>query len=149
MDSNIEANGQVSTQKKKPGYLKIILYIIIGIIAVAAFVKELNPDNNIIGIDGMREAYKVATQAIENEFSTEVKFPKFKSEFIPNRYEDFTYGGEKYHLYTINSYFKVKNIFNTEMRDEYVIKVGLPVNKDADYYYEFVSDTAGLLVIDY
>ncbi len=34
------------------------------------------------------------------------------------------------------------------MRDEYVIKIGLPENKDADYYYEFVSDTAGLLIID-
>ncbi len=81
MNSNTETNGQAVQQKKKPGYIKIILYIIIGIIAVAAFIRSLNPDNNIIGIDGMREAYKVATQAIENEFSTEVKFPRFKSEF--------------------------------------------------------------------
>lgn len=148
MNSNTETNGQAVQQKKRPSYIKIVLYVIVGIIAVAAFIRSLNPDNNIIGIDGMREAYKVATQVIENEFTTEVKFPRFKSEFIPNRYEDFTYGGEKYHLYTINSYFKVKNIFNTEMRDEYVIKIGLPENKYADYYYEFVSDTAGLLIID-
>lgn len=148
MSDTIEVNEQENIQKKKPSYIKTVLYIIVGIIAVMAFVRSLNPDNNIIGIDGMREAYKVAEQVIEDEFTTEVKFPKFKAKFIPQRYEKFTYNDEEYHLYTIKSYFNVKNIFNTDIRDEYVIKIGLPVNKDADYYYEFVSDSAGLLVID-
>ena len=148
MSDAIEVNEQENIQKKKPSYIKTVLYIIVGIIAVMAFVRSLNPDNNIIGIDGMREAYKVAEQVIEDEFTTKVKFPKFKAEFIPQRYEKVTYNNEEYHLYTITSYFNVKNIFNADIRDEYVIKIGLPVNKDADYYYEFVSDSAGLLVID-
>lgn len=138
MDNDVITNEQNLLPKKKPSTIKIILYIFVGIIAVLAFIRSLNPDNNIIGIDGMREAYGVAKQVIQEEFTTDVKFPKFKSEFIPNRYEKFTHESKEYHLYTVNSYFNVKNIFNTDVRDEYVIKIGLPVDKDGDYYYEII-----------
>lgn len=91
MDNDVITNEQNLLPKKKPSTIKIILYIFVGIIAVLAFIRSLNPDNNIIGIDGMREAYGVAKQVIQEDFTTDVKFPKFKSEFIPNRYEKFTH----------------------------------------------------------
>ena len=68
----------------------------------------------------------------------------------------FTYNKEKYQLLLdennkyfflkINndgsfSYVDFKNIFGTDSRNEYVVKIGLPTNKENDnYYYEIISD---------
>ena len=127
--------------------IKSIIYVLIVVIAIIAFISNLNPDNSIVGIDSMREAYKVATEVVTEQFSseTELEFPKFDKNFIMGHYEELKYEGEEYHVYTVSSYVDFKNIFGTDSRNEYVVKVGLPTNKENDnYYYEIVSDSLGI-----
>ena len=57
MDTTAQTSDSGQTQNKKPGVVKIIIYIVVGIIAVMAFFRSINPDNNILGIENMREAY--------------------------------------------------------------------------------------------
>lgn len=148
--NNLVENTQITQpEKRKIPIIKIILYVFVGIILVMAFLRSLNPDNNIIGIDGMREAYSLATEVVTEQFvtGTETDFPKFNTDFILGRFEDLTYEGEVYHVYTISSYVDFKNIFGTDSRNEYVLKIGLPANKENDnYYYEFVSDSLGIFL---
>ena len=146
--NNMLEDSQVN---KKPiskfSIIKSIIYAFIGVIAIIAFISNLNPDNSIVGIDSMREAYKAATEVVTEQFSseTELEFPKFDKNFIMGHYEELTYEGEEYRVYTIGSYVDFKNIFGTDSRNEYVIKVGLPTNKDNEnYYYEIVSDSLGI-----
>ena len=146
MDTTAQTSDSGQTQNKKPGVVKIIIYIVVGIIAVMAFFRSINPDNNILGIENMREAYGYAKEVVQDSFISKVKFPKFKSEFITDKRESITYEGQEYRLYTVKSYFDMKNMFNVEIRDEYIITIGLPVNNDVDtYYYEVVADSAELL----
>ena len=128
-------------------HFRIIKGILCAVIVVIAVIVLRNiPLNKDMGNNGSkREAYKFATQIIEEQFYTETEFPKFKSEFVSNTTERITYEGKEYYVYTVTAYFDVKNIFDTKMHDEYVIKVGLPKEENTDYYYEFISDTAGLL----
>lgn len=146
--NNIAENTQTNQKtKNKFVFIKRILYVVIGIIVIMAFVESINPDNSIVGIDSMREAYEVATDVVKEQFESETKleFPKFNKDFVTGHYEELTYEGEEYHVYTISSYVDFKNIFGTDSRNEYVIKVGLPTNKENDnYYYEIVSDSLGI-----
>lgn len=146
--NNIDETAQTNQNSRhKFSVIKIVLYIFIGIILVMAFLRSLNPDNNIIGIDNMRKAYSIATEIVTEQFleGTEIDFPKFDKNFVKSRSEELTYEGEDYYVYTVSSYFKFENIFGTDTRDEYVIKVGLPTNKKNDnYYYEIISDSLEL-----
>lgn len=143
--NNMPEESQVSKKpRSKFSVIKSIIYAFIGVIVIIAFINNLNPDNNIVGIDSMREAYTVATEVVTEQFSseTELEFPKFDKNFIMGHYEELTYEGEEYRVYTISSYVDFKNIFGTDSRNEYVIKVGLPTNKDNEnYYYEIISDS--------
>lgn len=147
MNNIIEDTQTNKKPKSKFSFIKCILYVVIGIIVIAAFIKSINPDNNIVGIDSMREAYETATDVVANEFSseTEMDFPKFNKDFIIGHFEELTYEGEEYHVYTVSSYVDFKNLFGTDSRNEYVVKIGLPTNKENDnYYYEIVSDSLGI-----
>lgn len=146
--NNIVENTQINQNpKSKFIFIKRILYVVIGIIVIMAFVRSMNPDNSIVGIDSMREAYSAATEVVAEQFSseTEMDFPKFNKDFIIGHFEELTYEGEEYHVYTVSSYVDFKNIFGTDSRNEYVVKVGLPTTKENDnYYYEIVSDSLGI-----
>lgn len=146
--SNIIEDTQTNQKpKSKFSFIKRILYVFIGVIVIMAFIRSINPDNSLVGIDSMREAYTAATEVVADQFSpeTEMDFPKFNKDFIIGHFEELTYEGEEYHVYTVSSYVDFKNIFGTDSRNEYVVKVGLPTNKENDnYYYEIVSDSLGV-----
>lgn len=146
--NNMFEDSQVNKKTRSQfSIIKSIIYVLIVVIAIIAFISNLNPDNSIVGIDSMREAYKVATEVVTEQFSseTELEFPKFDKNFIMGHYEELKYEGEEYHVYTVSSYVDFKNIFGTDSRNEYVVKVGLPTNKENDnYYYEIVSDSLGI-----
>lgn len=147
MNEIVENTQTNQNPKSKFIFIKRILYVVIGIIVIMAFVRSINPDNSIVGIDSMREAYSAATEIVSKQFSseTEMDFPKFNKDFIIGHFEKLTYEGEEYHVYTVSSYVDFKNIFGTDSRNEYVVKVGLPTNKENDnYYYEIISDSLGI-----
>lgn len=142
--NNNEDNYPTQEDQKRFLIINGIVFVVIAIIAIIVL-RNIQMPKQKLGETSMRAAYKYATQVIEDQFSTETKFPRFKTDFVSQRSEHIMYKGKEYYVYTVTSYFDVKNIFNTKMHDEYVIKIGLPTGKNTDYYYEFVSDTAGLL----
>ena len=147
MNNIIEDTQTNKKPKSKFSFIKSVLYVVIGVIVIAAFIENLNPDNHKVGIDSMREAYEIATEVVADQFSseTEMDFPKFNKDFIVGHFEELAYEGEDYHVYTVSSYVDFKNLFGTDSRNEYVVKIGLPTNKENDnYYYEFVSDSLGV-----
>ena len=76
--NNIVENTQINKNpKSKFIFIKRILYVVIGIIVIMAFVRSINPDNSIVGIDSMREAYSAATEVVAEQFSQWIDFEPF------------------------------------------------------------------------
>lgn len=135
---------ETKPQKKKRSMLKTAGTILLVIILAIAFIRSLNSDNDILGIDNMREAYKLAQEVVLNAdllYNTaNVTFPEFEADYVTQRPEPLTYDGEEYQVYTVSSYVDHENLFGATLRSDYVIKIGLPTSGDSDlYYYEVVS----------
>lgn len=136
-------NANHTFSKKLLHFIKNIFIAIFVVIVVWAFIWELNPDNNIIGIDEMRESYKIAKEIIKDEdwmTSSPLKFPRFEPEFVTQRSKKIIYDGEEYAVRTVTSYVDCDNIFGVEVRNNYQINVGLPTNNNnPNIYYDIVS----------
>jgi len=127
--------------KKKIGPIGIVLRVILGICMIWGFIHELNPDNNILGIDSMRKAYQYSQDVISQELysPSSAKFPKFDKDFV-SRSSELEYEGKTYRLYTVSAYVDTDNAFGATGRCTYTVKIGLPKENNSDaYYYEIVE----------
>ncbi len=99
VQANTPIIAEAKPQKKKRSILKTAGTILIAVILVMAFIRSLNPDNNILGIDNMREAYKLAQEVILDAdllYNTaNVTFPEFEAGYVTQRSEPLTYDGEE------------------------------------------------------
>lgn len=130
---------QPFTVRKIGKILKQIASLVIAIVFIVVVVKANNPDNNILGIKSMREAYRISQDVIRDYIDTPktAKFPKFEPEFVTQLTEDIFYEGEKYRTHTVSAYVDYDNIFGVNVRSKYVVKIGFAEAGDYDdYFYE-------------
>ncbi|MGM9652285.1 MAG: zinc-ribbon domain-containing protein [Eubacteriales bacterium] len=121
--------------------LKGLLTLILGVLILWGVVYQLNPDNNILGIEDMRKSYEIAQQVILEELSTPstAEFPKFDPEFVTQRAERIEYEGYEFRVRTVTAYVDYQNLFGASVRGRYQVLIGLPTSSTADvYYYEIV-----------
>ena len=121
--------------------IKIVLYVIGAIILIKLGNWALNPDNDLMGIGNMREAYSLAQQVILDEIRTpaSAQFPDFEREFVTQTSEPLMYEGENFNVYTVTAYVDAENAFGTLVRHKYQVKIGLPESRDFDnFYHELV-----------
>lgn len=120
---------------------KIIWSLIIIGLMVFGIIYRLNPDNNILGIEQMREAYSWAQEAISQAIYTPstAKFPEFTSDFIISDQKTITYEDTKYRIYLINAYVDSQNTFGAMERSYFLVSIGLPVTQSSDGVYYNVS----------
>ena len=56
--------------KSKKSLFRRVLKALLVVVAVCAFLRSINPDNNILNIDTMREAYSYSQDVIRGEILT-------------------------------------------------------------------------------
>lgn len=142
----LENMPQTQTQrtKKKPkkSLFGRLVKVVLAVIAVFAFLRSINPDNNILNIDSMREAYALSQEVIKEEILTpqSAEFPAFEPEFVTQRYEVITYEGIEFQVYTVTAYVECENAFGTMIRADYVVEIGFPSDSSIDsIYYNIVE----------
>lgn len=125
--------------RKVSRFIWRIVWIVL-LICCASY--TLNPDNNILGIHGMRKAYAAAQEVIQAELlsPSSAVFPEFEPEFVTQRTKIVTYEGKEYRVYTVAAYVDSHNAFGTLIRNEFVVEIGFPTEGDDDmYYYNILS----------
>ena len=114
---------------------KICKYAILAIAIIIGIGRALDPYSNILYIDEMRESYKCAQEVILDNLSTTVaEFPPFEPDFVTQRAEKIEYEGEEYMVRTVTAYVEAENIFGAMMKCNYVVEIGLPVDRTVDNY---------------
>lgn len=101
----------------------------------------LNPDNNILGIHGMRKAYSAAQEVIQEELLSpnSAVFPEFEPEFVTQRTKTVVYEGVEYKVYTVTAYVDSDNAFGASVRSKFVVEIGFSAEEDDSVYYNIVS----------
>lgn len=128
--------------KSKKSLFRRVLKALLVVVAVCAFLRSINPDNNILNIDTMREAYSYSQDVIRGEILTPqtAEFPKFEPEFVTQHYETITYEGIEYQVYTVTAYVDYENAFGTMIRLDYVVEIGFPSDSSVDsIFYNIVE----------
>jgi len=135
---------QEETKKQSPKVSQIVWQIVWSVFLLCGMLYATNPDNNILGIHGMRKAYATAQEVVEAELLSprSAVFPRFEPEFVTQGTKKVTYEGVEYEVYTVSAYVDAHNAFGTLVRYRFVVEVGFPTGVDHDgYYYNIVSLT--------
>lgn len=132
---DIPVDPQAEAVHPKTSLWKIIRYVILAIAIIFGIGRALDPYSNIMYIDEMRESYKCAQEVILDNLSTTVaEFPPFEPDFVTQRAEKIEYEGEEYMVRTVTAYVEAENIFGAMMKCNYVVEIGLPVDRTVDNY---------------
>lgn len=133
---------QGEKKKQAPKISRIVWRIVWSVFLLCCALYTLNPDNNILGIHGMRKAYATAQEVVEAELPSpsSAVFPKFEPEFVTQRTKDVVYEGTEYTVYTVTAYVDSDNVFGALVRNKFVVEIGFPTEgDDGTYYYRIVS----------
>lgn len=123
--------------KKIP--FRLIGYGIAAILVVLALVYSCNPDNNILGIESMREAYTDAKEVVTDHLlvPSTAEFPKFESEYVTRQRGEYTYDGIPCSVYTVTAYVEAQNVFGVATRSDFSVDIiFLEGREKGEYYYE-------------
>jgi len=141
-DLNLNKN-EAAEEKSIGKTLRLVGSIIVAVIIIFLLIKEYSdPYRNILNIDNMRDAYALAQEVIIENISTpsSAKFPDFTPDYVTQGTEHIEYDGQEFYVHTVSAYVDYQNLFGTEVRSNFVIKVGRPIGESSDnYYYEIVS----------
>lgn len=136
---NAPRNQKETLTPKKIIQTVITLAILVAI--VCSMLHQCNPDNNILGIEDMRECYTYAQEVISEQllYPPSAVFPDFEPEFVTQSSEKIIFDGEVYDVHTVTSYVDSQNMFGVMTRSNYQIRIGLPMENTVDgYYYEII-----------
>lgn len=128
--------------KQSPRFSRIIWRFVWIVLLICCASYSLNPDNNILGINGMRKAYATAQEVIQNELLSpnSAVFPEFEPEFVTQRTKSVTHEGIEFKVYTVTAYVDSNNAFGASVRSKFVVEIGFPTEGDSDvYYYNIIS----------
>lgn len=129
-------------EKKSPSKARIMWRVIWIAFLICCASYSLNPDNNILGINGMRKAYATVQEVIKNELlaPSSAVFPKFEPEFVTQRTKTVIHDGIEFDVYTVSAYVDSNNAFGTSVRSKFVAEIGFPKEGNSDvYYYNILS----------
>ena len=131
-------------EKKKQSHNipRIVWRVVWVVFLICCASYTLNPDNNILGIHGMRKAYASAQEVVQSELISpnSAVFPTFEPEFVTQKTKKVTYEGVEYKVYTVTAYVDSHNAFGTLVRNSFEVEIGFSTGGDDDaYYYNIVS----------
>jgi len=142
-EPNTSQNEGTPAHKKKKSPFRKLIYAVLAVIIILAFVKSLDPYRNILNVDTLREAYACSQEVICDDVlldPSSAVFPKFEPDFVTQVSVPLTYEGMEFNLYTVTAYVDTNNAFGSTFRMDYTVEIAFPTDGDTEnYIYNIIS----------
>lgn len=116
-----------------------VLVVLFVALLIWSFIDMSNPDNDLLDISSMREAYAASQQAVSDSLlaPTSAEFPKFDSKYVTRNFGEYTFYGRPCYVYTVNAYVDAQNTYGVLVRSYYSVDIIFPEGREkGEFYYE-------------